>query len=384
MSTAGLALVAAAAALAATVVMASSALRARRTSDRRLAQGLLEIGARMDALASELAQTVDRVREDGERARILGSLGQTLDLDEVVARCAEVATTLPGVAGAVVRVEVDGVPSMATAGLDARYPSRAGADPSGASRAQAGMVGGPPDGSPVRAVAISYHYPQGREQRTAVRSAIAVPIDSELGLLGFLTVFGRGDEPPVADAGFQTLESIARQTGSAIDTTRRCGAVAQTPAGDGLTGLGTRQLFHEALALEVASAHRRARRLSVCVLDLDDFRRTNGLVGSLAGDVLLVEIADLLRETSAPADLAYRIGGDEFGIILRDSGRIDAEGLFARLQGTLRRRTTSPVADLSLSGGIAELRPDDDGVTLFERAERALHRAKEAGKGTAA
>ena len=109
MSTAALALLAAIATLTATVAVAASQLRARRSSDRRLARGLLEMGKRMDALAHELGQTVEKVRADAMRARIVESLGQALDLDEVIARCAEAAASLPGVAGAIVRVEVDGV-----------------------------------------------------------------------------------------------------------------------------------------------------------------------------------------------------------------------------------------------------------------------------------
>ena len=122
----------------------------------------------------------------------------------------------------------------------------------------------------------------------------------------------------------------------------------------------------------------------MCVLDLDDFKLTNLRVGQIAADGLLVEIADLLRETIRPADRAFRTGGDEFAILLPDSGRIDAEGTFARVQASLRRRPPSAGPNLSLSAGIAELKQDDDGVSLFERAERALHRAKDAGKGTAA
>ena len=75
------------------------------------------IGERMDALADELATTVERMREDALRTRLVESLGQALDLDEVLARCAEAAAALHGVAGATVAVEVDGVPLSAAAGL---------------------------------------------------------------------------------------------------------------------------------------------------------------------------------------------------------------------------------------------------------------------------
>ena len=151
-----------------------------------------------------------------------------------------------------------------------------------------------------------------------------------------------------------------------------------------LTGLATRQELHETLARAVARAHRAGLKLAVCVLDIDDLAAANTRLGSPATDDLIGEIAALLRETLRPGDLAFRSGGDEFAVLLPDSGRIEAEATFARLQGALRRLPHPLGFTPSLSAGIAELKPDDDGVSLYERAERALRLAKAAGKGTAA
>ena len=117
--------------------------------------------------------------------------------------------------------------------------------------------------------------------------------------------------------------------------------------------------------------------LTVCVLDIDDFRLVNGRIGHSAGDLVIAEIADALRETIRPTDLGCRTGGDEFAVALPDSGRIEAESLFARLQATVARRPA--VGGVGhVSAGIAELEPDDDGVSLFERATAGLRRAKDA------
>jgi diguanylate cyclase (GGDEF)-like protein len=375
MSTAAFALLAAAFALSFVVVVAVVIVRARRVTERRLDAGLLMIGKRMDALAGELASAVERVREDAIRARIVESLGRALDLDEVLARCVEAAAALHGVDGAIVTAEVDGEELVAAAGVDTTALGSGGA----------GIVGGPPDGSRVRAVGISYHYPVETLERVGMRSAVAVPLESAQGHLGFLTVFGRSEEPPVTGADFQTLEALVRHTGPAIDAARRRDrGERQAEGSDPLTGLGNRTSLHETLALEVARAHRHARRLAVCAVDIDDFGRVNARNGQIAADGILVAIAELLRETMRPADLAYRSGGDEFTVILPDAGRIEGEALYARLQATLRRSADSPMRDIGLSAGIAELKQDDDGVSIYERAERALQRAKAAGKGTAA
>ena len=95
-------------------------------------------------------------------------------------------------------------------------------------------------------------------------------------------------------------------------------------------------------------------------------------------------MAAALRETLRPTDLAFRSGGDEFVAVLPHAGRTEGEALCARVQAMLQRRAGSPGSTVSVSAGIAELKPDDDGVSLFERSERALRQAKQAGKGTAA
>ena len=376
MSTAALALLAAVAAVIVAGVVAALVLRTRRASEQRLDEGLVAIGERMDALAHELAATVERMREDALRTRLVESLGQALDLGEVLARCAEAAAALHGVAAATVAVEVDGVPLTATAGLAAGT----------AERPDAGLVGGPPDGSTVRAVGISYHYPveANASGAAAIRSAVAIPLASGNGQLGFLTVFGCSEDPPVTGSDFQILEAIAEHTSAAIEVARVRSAARPALGVDPLTGLGSRQALHETLALEVARAHRHGHRLAVCSFDIDDFKQANARLGNLDGDAILIAVAEALRHMLRPDDLAYRSGGDEFAVILPGAGRIEGEALYARVQGTLRRRADSPTPGVSLSAGIAELKPDDDGVSLFERSERALQRAKQAGKGTAA
>ena len=169
MSTAVLALLAAVAAVIVAGLVAAIVLRSRRASEQRLDEGLLVIGERMDALADELAATVERMREDALRTRLVESLGQALDLDEVLARCAEAAAALHGVAGATVAVVVDGVALSAAAGLaSAGGRTVDGAEPSAALRTAAGCgPSGSPTTTPSRAPASRR---SGRRSRSRSRT----------------------------------------------------------------------------------------------------------------------------------------------------------------------------------------------------------------------
>ena len=152
---------------------------------------------------------------------------------------------------------------------------------------------------------------------------------------------------------------------------------------DALTGLHNRRYFYETLAREVARARRYGRRLALIVFDLDDFKEINDRVGHLTGDAVLAQVAERVRDVVRAADVACRVGGDEFAIILAESTVEDARRLYERLQTQIAARPITQAGRLRVSAGIAGLRADDDAVALFERADGALYRAKETGKGQA-
>ncbi|HMI28478.1 MAG TPA: GGDEF domain-containing protein, partial [Gaiellaceae bacterium] len=150
---------------------------------------------------------------------------------------------------------------------------------------------------------------------------------------------------------------------------------------DALTGLHNRRYFHETLEREVVRAHRYGRRLALVVFDLDDFKDINDRIGHLAGDAVLAEAAERVRDVVRTADITCRVGGDEFGVILPESSLEDADQLYRRILSAVSSRPLGAAGKIYLSAGVAELRPEDDPVSLFQRADDALYRAKEAGKG---
>jgi diguanylate cyclase (GGDEF)-like protein len=171
---------------------------------------------------------------------------------------------------------------------------------------------------------------------------------------------------------------LARELAYAHDEARRYRLLADL---DGLTGLHNRRYFHELLAREVTRAQRYGRELALVIFDLDDFKGINDRIGHLGGDAVLAETAARARGALRAADIACRVGGDEFAVLLPEASGAEAERLYRRLH---RAVSSSPVAgagDVSVSAGIAELQADDEPNTFFERADEALYRAKAYGKG---
>src|SRR4030095_13035109 len=132
---------------------------------------------------------------------------------------------------------------------------------------------------------------------------------------------------------------------------------------------------HETPPREAARPNRYERDLALIVLDLDDFKAINDRIGHLAGDAVIAESAERVRDVVRSADIACRVGGDEFAVIMPESPLADADQLYRRLQAAVSARPVGQAGRLSFSAGVAELVPDDDPTAFFERSDEALYRA---------
>jgi diguanylate cyclase (GGDEF)-like protein len=141
---------------------------------------------------------------------------------------------------------------------------------------------------------------------------------------------------------------------------------------DSLTGLPGLRLFMAELESELAQARRRASSLALLLVDVDDFKRVNDLVGHLQGDEVLRRLSNRLRVLARPTDVVARVGGDEFAVALPDSSLDDAEHLALRLEIALRVRPLHPPLRISVTHGAAELAYDADLEALFGRTKREL------------
>ena len=349
--------------------------RSDNSTDERVAEVVATLNARMDELGRELAGALERAEEEGRRSRIFGELAGSIDLDEVLSRTLEAAGALEDADAALVMLPdpQGGKPLVATLGLSVEEAERH-------------AITGPPDGRLARSITMSYTYPElERESSSAeegvINAGLAVPLPGETATLGYLTVFTRRRGHEYSEDDVRQLETLALRAGPAIENARRFREARQLADLDALTGLHNRRYFHETLARECARAHRYERKLGLIVFDLDDFKEINDRIGHLAGDTVLAEAAERVRDVVRTADIACRVGGDEFAVILPESSLADADQLYRRIQNAVSSRPLGQAGKLFLSAGVAELRAEDDPVAFFQRADDALYRAKEAGKG---
>jgi diguanylate cyclase (GGDEF)-like protein len=153
---------------------------------------------------------------------------------------------------------------------------------------------------------------------------------------------------------------------------------------DGLTGLWNRQYFDERLADELAHRDRAERPLTLCLCDLDHFKSLNDSFGHAAGDAALQGFARLVSDRLRRHDIACRYGGEEFGLILRDTSAPQAVAVLERIRADLaaKRWPRHPDHRLTASFGVF----DGEGAGALapqqwiEAADQALYAAKQAGR----
>ncbi len=152
---------------------------------------------------------------------------------------------------------------------------------------------------------------------------------------------------------------------------------------DQLTGTLNRRGLDDAFEREAARADRQESPLCLALLDIDNFKQLNDTHGHQAGDHALVYLVGMVRETVRPNDEVARFGGEEFLILLPDTGMEEAVSVMARLQRNLTKKFFLHDNErllITFSAGVAERASGETRDAVLGRADKALYRAKRAGK----
>lgn len=151
---------------------------------------------------------------------------------------------------------------------------------------------------------------------------------------------------------------------------------------DPLTGLANRRFLMERLKDEIQRAERKDSRLALCLMDVDHFKRINDRFGHEMGDTALCEIAGAVRQGLRRYDLYGRWGGEEFLLVLPQTGLSEAGAVIDRVRQEVGQVTVGEGESLTLSAsfGYTCLHVGEDPNDILRRADIALFRAKEAGR----
>lgn len=214
------------------------------------------------------------------------------------------------------------------------------------------------------------------------RSTLIVPLRGESAIVGTINLY-HVQEDAFTEEDLHRLAMVGDLAGRAIENARTFESASEDAMTDSLTGLRNARYLQGFLDQELNRARKTKRGLAVILVDLDRFKAVNDTLGHACGDDLLRQVATLLRSALRNYDLAARIGGDEFVVVLPDADASQAEVVAAKLRDAVDRhvamkRNADPDFPLvSLSAGVAVMPADGDTTEgLLAAADSRMYRDK--------
>lgn len=149
---------------------------------------------------------------------------------------------------------------------------------------------------------------------------------------------------------------------------------------DGLTKSYNRRYFNEYLSSEVQKSERYHRCFSFIMFDIDHFKKVNDTYGHDAGDSVLRGLSQLIQTSIRKSDILSRLGGEEFGVLVPETGIEDGFQLSEKLRSIVERNTFKYAGKITISLGATQFNQEDNIDTIYKRADIALYNAKNNGR----
>jgi diguanylate cyclase (GGDEF)-like protein len=149
---------------------------------------------------------------------------------------------------------------------------------------------------------------------------------------------------------------------------------------DPLTGVGNRRAMQQKLDEVIASRSRNNRNCCLLMLDLDHFKKVNDLHGHAKGDEILIKLTEIIEIRIRATDNIYRIGGEEFVIVIEDQNLENASRLAEQLRTIVEANELAPESSVTISIGVAQHVRGESVESWMNRADNALYAAKDSGR----
>ena len=226
-----------------------------------------------------------------------------------------------------------------------------------------------------------------RRLRYRTDSFVAVPVIAGRDVLGAICVTDREGDAPFSSRDVETLRAFAAGAALALERERALDSAeahAHAAAVDPVSGVFNRRYLQVRLGEELQRSRRHEIPLALLLIDIDDFKIVNDSYGHLAGDLVLRDVAEILRRSVRVFDVCARFGGEEFVIIMPGSTAESAMRIAERIRERIElyRPADRLLASLriTVSIGLAVSEPGSTVSHLLARADGALYAAKHAGK----
>lgn len=206
----------------------------------------------------------------------------------------------------------------------------------------------------------------------------APPLVAGAGGLLAAALLGATSPPSATAASLALLHLLLTLAFRRLEQQRR--ALERAATHDPLTGAGNRRALRHSLRAAHSLARRQRAAMALVMLDVDHFKAVNDRHGHLAGDRVLRRLATLCMSRLRSHDRLFRYGGEEFVVLLPFTGLTEARHVAESLRAVVARGTQATGVSVTLSAGVAELRPEESVTAWLARADAALRRAKRAGR----
>lgn len=223
-----------------------------------------------------------------------------------------------------------------------------------------------------------------------LKEYVVLPLIAKDVIVGVLLADNYTNKKTIDEIDLQPLTMFANQVALAIENAKLYEKVEQLAIMDGLTNIYNHRYFQEMFRAELDKLERygdhRAGLMSLLLLDVDNFKHYNDTNGHPAGDVVLVEIGQILKDYTRKVDFVARYGGEEFVVVLSHTTKTGAIVMAERIRKQIEEHQfefafNQPGGNVTVSIGVSTYR--DDGVTpadIIKVADRGLYKAKSEGK----